>query len=176
MKNLSNVNKKVVNKLLRGEKKTFCFSQRFSRWSFFLFRWRKDKLKQHAAKHSAAGGMFQCRICVKTFVRPEHLRDHDIVRHSHEFPFRFGTNSFAFRFTMFEGFFFIVLVVNIVAKVFFIKVNCTLIINNVIPPNIKRIHWQSTREKQTNFNVVFFHIFSPVHREKSSIFHFSKDI
>lgn len=49
---------------------------------------RKDKLKQHAAKHSAAGGMFQCRICVKTFVRPEHLRDHDIVRHSHEFPFR----------------------------------------------------------------------------------------
>ncbi|CAF1132149.1 unnamed protein product [Adineta ricciae] len=49
---------------------------------------RKDKLKQHAAKHSATGGLFQCHACVKTFVRPEHLRDHDIVRHSHQYPFR----------------------------------------------------------------------------------------
>jgi hypothetical protein len=48
---------------------------------------RKDKLKQHAAKHSAAGGLFKCHACVKTFVRPEHLRDHDIVRHSRQYPF-----------------------------------------------------------------------------------------
>lgn len=48
---------------------------------------RKDKLKQHAAKHTAAGGLFKCHACVKTFVRPEHLRDHDIVRHSHQYPF-----------------------------------------------------------------------------------------
>jgi hypothetical protein len=44
-------------------------------------------LKQHAAKHSAAGGLFKCHACVKTFVRPEHLRDHDIVRHSRQYPF-----------------------------------------------------------------------------------------
>ncbi|CAF0810390.1 unnamed protein product [Rotaria sordida] len=49
---------------------------------------RKDKLKQHAAKHTASGGLFKCHACVKTFVRPEHLRDHDIVRHSHQYPFR----------------------------------------------------------------------------------------
>jgi hypothetical protein len=53
----------------------------------FLF-YRKDKLKQHAAKHSAEGGLFKCNACVKTFVRPEHLRDHDIVRHSRQYPFR----------------------------------------------------------------------------------------
>ncbi|CAF1413781.1 unnamed protein product [Adineta steineri] len=49
---------------------------------------RKDKLKQHAAKHSESGGLFKCDRCVKTFVRPEHLRDHDIVRHSHQYPFQ----------------------------------------------------------------------------------------
>jgi hypothetical protein len=55
---------------------------------FFLSR--KDKLKQHAAKHTASGGLFKCHACVKTFVRPEHLRDHDIVRHSRRYPFRYG--------------------------------------------------------------------------------------
>ena len=53
-----------------------------------FFFYRKDKLKQHAAKHSASGGLFKCNACVKTFVRPEHLRDHDIVRHSRQYPFR----------------------------------------------------------------------------------------
>lgn len=85
--------------------KKLIFADRFSfhidrqMWSdnksFFLlvdllcfFFYRKDKLKQHEARHSAMGGMFQCEICLKTFVRPEHLRDHHIVRHSHQFPFR----------------------------------------------------------------------------------------
>ncbi len=53
-----------------------------------IFYFRKDKLKQHAAKHSASGGLYKCNACIKTFVRPEHLRDHDIVRHSHQYPFR----------------------------------------------------------------------------------------
>lgn len=46
-------------------------------------------MKQHAAKHSEEGGMFKCSLCLKTFVRPEHLRDHHIVRHSRQYPFRF---------------------------------------------------------------------------------------
>ncbi|UJR12751.1 hypothetical protein I4U23_016925 [Adineta vaga] len=48
---------------------------------------RKDKLKQHEAKHHALGGIYKCDDCSKTFVRHEHLRDHYIVKHSHQYPF-----------------------------------------------------------------------------------------
>ncbi|CAF1040762.1 unnamed protein product [Adineta ricciae] len=48
---------------------------------------RKDKLKQHEAKHSAKGGMYTCEDCNKVFVRYEHLRDHSIAKHSHQYPF-----------------------------------------------------------------------------------------
>lgn len=73
----------VVNKHLLGK---YLFFSEINTVDCFLLR--KDKLKLHAAKHTAAGGLFKCHTCVKTFVRPEHLRDHDIVRHSRQFPFR----------------------------------------------------------------------------------------
>ncbi|CAF4276744.1 unnamed protein product, partial [Rotaria sordida] len=48
---------------------------------------RKDKLKQHEAKHSVSDRTYKCDACTKTFIRPEHLRDHNIARHSHQYPF-----------------------------------------------------------------------------------------
>jgi len=77
----------VVNKHLLGNSKIKIFI--FKHLCVFFLS-RKDKLKQHAAKHTASGGLFKCHACVKTFVRPEHLRDHDIVRHSRRYPFRYG--------------------------------------------------------------------------------------
>lgn len=36
--------------------------------------------------------MYKCHTCSKTFVRPEHLRDHDIAKHSRQYPFRYRSN------------------------------------------------------------------------------------
>ena len=56
---------------------------------FIIYHFSKDKLKQHEAKHSAKGGMYTCEDCNKVFIRYEHLRDHSIAKHSHQYPFRY---------------------------------------------------------------------------------------
>jgi len=47
---------------------------------------RKDKLKQHEAKH-VTHPLYQCGQCAKGFYRKEHLKDHEISKHSKEYPF-----------------------------------------------------------------------------------------
>ena len=47
---------------------------------------RKDKLKQHQAKH-INHPLYQCGKCSKGFYRKEHLKDHEISKHSKEYPF-----------------------------------------------------------------------------------------
>ena len=42
---------------------------------------RKDKLKQHEAKH-VNHPLYQCGQCHKGFYRKEHLKDHEISKHS----------------------------------------------------------------------------------------------
>ena len=95
----------------------------------------KDKLKQHEAKHSALGGMYVCQDCGKTFVRHEHLRDHFIAKHSHQYPFRY-LSSFRREKNVFHVFFSL-LVVNIAGKVLSIKVNCMNITNKIIHTQVK---------------------------------------
>lgn len=48
---------------------------------------RKDKLKQHQAKHNDHP-LFQCQLCGKGFYRKEHLKDHEIAKHSKQYPFK----------------------------------------------------------------------------------------
>ncbi len=47
---------------------------------------RKDKLKQHEAKH-INHPLYQCTQCSKGFYRKEHLKDHIISKHSKQYPF-----------------------------------------------------------------------------------------
>lgn len=47
---------------------------------------RKDKLKQHEAKH-VNHPIYQCSQCKKGFYRKEHLKDHEISKHSKKYPF-----------------------------------------------------------------------------------------
>jgi hypothetical protein len=47
---------------------------------------RKDKLKQHEAKH-INHPLYQCSQCSKGFYRKEHLKDHEISKHSKQYPF-----------------------------------------------------------------------------------------
>ena len=47
---------------------------------------RKDKLKQHQAKH-IDHPLYQCCQCGKGFYRKEHLKDHEISKHSKQYPF-----------------------------------------------------------------------------------------
>ena len=47
---------------------------------------RKDKLKQHEAKHFNHPP-YRCSECNKGFYRKEHLKDHEISKHSKEYPF-----------------------------------------------------------------------------------------
>ena len=47
---------------------------------------RKDKLKQHQAKH-IEHPLYKCLQCSKGFYRKEHLKDHEISRHSKNYPF-----------------------------------------------------------------------------------------
>lgn len=47
---------------------------------------RKDKLKQHEAKH-VNHPLYQCSQCKKGFYRKEHLKDHEISKHSKKYPF-----------------------------------------------------------------------------------------
>ncbi|RNA41658.1 gastrula zinc finger -like, partial [Brachionus plicatilis] len=47
---------------------------------------RKDKLKQHEAKH-VNHPLYKCAECGKGFYRKEHLKDHEISKHSKEYPF-----------------------------------------------------------------------------------------
>ena len=87
---------------------------------------RKDKLKQHAAKHGAAGGTFQCRTCIKTFARAEHLRDHDIARHSRQFPFRYVQCSRIRDVPEYS-----LLVASAARRAFFITINCMHITGSI---------------------------------------------
>jgi hypothetical protein len=47
---------------------------------------RKDKLKQHEAKH-INHPLYSCSECGKGFYRKEHLKDHEISKHSKQYPF-----------------------------------------------------------------------------------------
>ncbi len=47
---------------------------------------RKDKLKQHEAKH-INHPLYSCSDCGKGFYRKEHLKDHEISKHSKQYPF-----------------------------------------------------------------------------------------
>jgi hypothetical protein len=47
---------------------------------------RKDKLKQHEAKH-VNHPLYTCQECKKGFYRKEHLKDHEISKHSKQYPF-----------------------------------------------------------------------------------------
>jgi hypothetical protein len=47
---------------------------------------RKDKLKQHEAKH-INHPLYECKQCGKGFYRKEHLKDHEISKHSKQYPF-----------------------------------------------------------------------------------------
>jgi len=91
----------------------------------------KDKLQQHEVKHDASVRMNQCQVCSKTFVRPEHLRHHTIIKHSHQYPIRYVKYSFIIEEERDKTFFYF-LVVNIVEKVFFIKLNYMIIISTII--------------------------------------------